>query len=113
MLLGQGIILPLTDPTNGLTFPNFVNGGGQLLEPNLIFPVPCSFISENLALCAVIRLISPRDFTAAGVVNYLASTGLFIGQSASFMDFSMRLSRQADRARRWNDRPVTKPLSRE
>ena len=96
----QRPVAPLTDPTNGLMFPNFVNGGGQLLEPNLIFPVPCSFISENLPLCAVIRPISPRDFTAVGVVNYLASTGLFIGQSAGFMDFSMKLARQADRARR-------------
>jgi hypothetical protein len=96
----QRPVAPLTDPTNGLTFPNFVNGGGELLQPNLIFPVPCSFISENLPLCAVIRPINPSDFTAVGVVNYLASTGLFIGQSSDFMTFSMKLATAADRARR-------------
>jgi hypothetical protein len=96
----QRPVAPLTDPTNGLTFPNFVNGGGQLLQPNLIFPVPATFISPNLPLCAVIRPISPSDFTAVGVVNYLANTGLFIGQSAEFMAFSLKLAAAADHARR-------------
>ncbi len=96
----QKPVAPLTDPTNGLHFPNFVNGGGQLLQPNLIFPIPCSFISENLPLCAVIRPISPHDFTAVGVVDYLTSTGLFIGQSTDFTIFAMQLATAADRARR-------------
>jgi hypothetical protein len=95
----QKPVAPLTDSTNGLHFPNFVNQG-QLLEPNLIFPIPSSFISENLPLCAVIRPINPADFTAVGVVEYLTSTGLFIGQTDAFMTFSLKLAKEADRARR-------------
>jgi hypothetical protein len=95
----QKPVAPLTDSTNGLHFPNFVNQG-QLLEPNLIFPIPSSFISENLPLCAVIRPINPADFTAVGVVEYLTSTGLFIGQTEAFMTFSLKLAKEADRARR-------------
>ena len=94
----QKPVAPLTDPTNGLHVPNFVDQG-QLLEPNLIFPIPATFISENLPL-AVIRPISPADFTATGVVEYLTGTGLFIGQSDEFMTFSLKLAATADRARR-------------
>jgi hypothetical protein len=51
---GNGVqppIAPLTDPTNGLTFPDFNATGDPLLQTNLIFPVPCEFISPNLPLC--------------------------------------------------------------
>src|SRR3984885_6068141 len=47
---GNGVqppIAPLTDPTNGLTFPNFNVPRNPLLQTNLIFPVPCQFISPN------------------------------------------------------------------
>src|SRR6202522_3583497 len=58
---GNGVqkpVAPVTDPTNGLTFPNFIKEAKVLLQPNLIFPVPCAFINPQLPLCAVIRPIS-------------------------------------------------------
>ncbi len=100
---GNGVqrpVAPLTDSTNGLHFPNFVATGGSLLQPNLIFPVPATFISANLPLCATVRPISTTAVDAVGVVNFLKSTGLFIGQSPDFFTFSMKLAEQADRARR-------------
>ena len=36
----QGPVAPFTDPTNGLTFPDFNATGNPLLQTNLIFPVP-------------------------------------------------------------------------
>ena len=55
----QGPVAPLTDPTSGLHFPNFILQENPLVKPNLIFPVPCNFISPDLPVCAVIRPITP------------------------------------------------------
>ena len=100
----QKPVAPLTDPTNGLTFPNFIaehNGTEQqILQPNLIFPVPATFIDANLPLCSVIRPVTANGFTAAGAVNGLAASGLFIGQSSDFLAFAMRLAKAADAVRR-------------
>jgi hypothetical protein len=79
-------LAPLTDPTNGLTFPNLnlithpVN-----LQTNLIFPIPCEFISPTLPLCAVIRPTN-TDGVAAGAIRAFTDDGLFIGQSQEFFD---------------------------
>jgi len=58
----QPPLAPLTDPTNGLTFPNFdaLNAQGKvnpLLQTNLIFPVPCEFIHPKL-FCRACRRIT-------------------------------------------------------
>src|SRR5580700_3857637 len=55
---GNGVqtpVAPFTDPTNGLTFPDFNATGNPELQTNLIFPIPCEFISASLPRCAVIR----------------------------------------------------------
>ena len=44
----QAPVAPFTDPTNGLTFPDFNATGNPLLQTNLIFPVPCEFIDASL-----------------------------------------------------------------
>jgi hypothetical protein len=101
---GNGVqppIAPFTDPTNGLTFPDFNATGNPLLQTNLIFPVPCEFISPNLPHCAVIRPVSPRGgIDAVGAVNALIADGLFIGQPKAFTDLLTRMAREADAARR-------------
>jgi hypothetical protein len=99
---GNGVqppIAPFTDPTNGLTFPNFNATGNKLLQTNLIFPVPCQFINAALPACAVIR---PTDTTgiAAGAVKAFTDDGLFIGQSAEFFDTISALAEAADAAQR-------------
>jgi hypothetical protein len=99
---GNGVqtpIAPLTDPTNGLTFPDFNATRNPELQTNLIFPVPCEFISANLPRCAVIRPTSPKG-VAMGVVNFLTGTGLFTGQSPAFFKALATLARQADAAQR-------------
>lgn len=99
---GNGVqppIAPFTDPTNGLTFPDFNATGNPELQTNLIFPVPCEFISSNLPRCAVIRPTNPKGI-AMGVVNFLTGTGLFTGQSPAFFKTLTTLARQADAAKR-------------
>ena len=99
---GNGVqppVAPFTDPVSGLTFPNFDATGDPLLQTNLIFPVPCEFISANLPRCAVIRPTSPKGI-AMGVVNFLTAMGLFIGQTPEFFKTLTALAKQADAAER-------------
>ena len=96
----QGPVAPLTDPTNGLHFPDFTLEDDPLVKPNLIFPVPCNFISPDLPVCAVIRPITSVGFTAVGAIAGFASSGLFIGQSDAFLNVLTTLAHQADRANR-------------
>jgi hypothetical protein len=76
----QPTIAPLTDPTNGLTFPNFDVTVNPLLQTNLIFGVPTEFISPDLPRCSIIRPTNPKGF-AMGVVKALTNSGHFIGQT--------------------------------
>ena len=100
---GNGVqppIAPLTDPTNGLTFPNLdaidAQGGvNPLLQTNLIFPVPCEFIDPKLPHCAVIR---PIQITATDAINGFVQDGLFLGQSPSFLSKVLFLAKLADAA---------------
>ena len=100
---GNGVqppIAPFTDPTNGLTFPNFNDPPNPLLQTNLIFPVPCEFISPNLPLCSVIRPTSPGQLDALGAINGFITDGLFIGQPKAFTDRLIRMANRADAAER-------------
>ena len=100
---GNGVqppIAPFTDPTNGLTFPNFNAKGNPLLQTNLIFPVPCEFIRPNLPHCAVIRPTSPAQSNAVDAINSFISDGLFIGQPAEFTQVLLNLAHAADTAKR-------------
>jgi hypothetical protein len=101
---GNGVstpVAPFTDPTNGLTFPDFNATSNPLLQTNLIFPVPCEFISPNLPLCSVIRPITPRGgIDALGAINGFIADGLFIGQPAAFTDLLIRMAKEADAAKR-------------
>ena len=92
---------PLTDPTNGLTFPN-LNAppfGGQTFQTNLIMPEPCPFLSRKLPRCSIIRPTETRGI-AMGVVKFLTAMGLFIGQSEDFFELLRDLAEDADEARR-------------
>ena len=94
---------PLTDPTNGLTFPDLTQPSvGQLFLNNLIMPEPCPFIGRKLPRCSVIRPVStsPGVFGAVVAVEGFIADGLFAGQSQAFLDFILRLARKADEAER-------------
>lgn len=93
---------PLTDPTNGLTFPNLNSGRDavrQMFQTNLIMPEPCPFINTNLPVCSVIR---PTKTTGAatGAVKFLTAMGLFMGQSPAFFTYLTGLATAADAAMR-------------
>jgi hypothetical protein len=94
-------LAPLTDPTNGLTFPN-LNAppfGGDAFTTNLIMPEPCPFLSRKLPKCSIIRPTETRR-VAMGVVTFLTAMGLFTGQSPQFFQMMHRLAAEADAARR-------------
>src|SRR5271169_844858 len=76
----EGSTTPVTD--KGLTFPNFnTTPGGPLFQTNLIFPVPCEFISADLPHCSVIRPTSDKFAGAQAAVQSLTNDNLFFGQS--------------------------------
>jgi len=88
----------ITDPTNGLTFPDLSNAG-ELLQKNLIMPEPCPFLSRHLPRCSIVRPTETRG-AAMGALNSLAASGLFLGQSRDFFRSMIRLAQGADAARR-------------
>jgi hypothetical protein len=100
---GNGVqppVAPLKDPTNGLVFPNFDAKPNPLLQTNLIFPVPCEFVSPDLPHCAVIRPILTGQIDAVGAINGFIADGLFIGQSPDFAALLLTMARHADAAQR-------------
>ena len=99
---------PLTDPTNGLNFPDLncgvdPNTGAtgaavrEMFQTNLIMPEPCPFIDASLPPCSVVR---PTIATATGALKFLTAMGLFIGQSPAFFTFMTNLATAADAAQR-------------
>ena len=96
-----GNAVPLTDPTNGLTFPdlNAAPFGGETFQTNLIMPEPCPFLSRDLPICSVIRPTETKGI-AIGAVKFLTDMRLFIGQSPAFFQFLRDLAEDADEARR-------------
>jgi len=96
----QPTVAPLP-AANGLPgFPNFDLTVNSLLQTNLIFPVPCEFISPNLPKCAVIRPTAQGQIDALGAVKALAASGLFIGQPQRFINLLVTLAVEADAAQR-------------
>src|SRR5580698_8802928 len=102
---GNGVQAPVAPVTDGgLTFPDFFANPPlqppNLVQPSLIFPVPCEFISPKLPHCAVIR---PSDDRFGGAVATIASftqDGLFFGQSKKFFRVVQQLAEEADAATR-------------
>jgi len=94
---------PLTDPTNGLVFPN-LNAppfGGQDFQTNLIMPEPTIFLSRKFPVCSIIRPTEPGGSgSAMATVKAFTADGLFIGQSREFFAVLNDLAQQADEARR-------------
>lgn len=95
---------PLTDPTNGLVFPdlNAPPFDTEQFSTNLIMPEPCPFLSRTLPVCSVIRPTETKG-VAMGVVKFLTDMGLFIGQSPAFFELMSDLAEDADHAQRGKD----------
>jgi hypothetical protein len=91
---------PLTDPTNGLVFPN-LNAppfDTENFNTNLIMPEPTVFLDRKFPVCSIIR---PTETTGAatGAREFLTAMGLFKGQSAKFFKVLTELADAADKAR--------------
>jgi len=91
---------PLTDPTNGLVFPDLNSPplGGEDFQTNLIMPEPCPFLSRSLPVCSIIRPTETKG-AAMGALKFLTAMGLFINQSKGFFDFMQDLAEDADSAK--------------
>jgi hypothetical protein len=96
----QAPIAPFTDAKTDLTFPNFFSPLNPLIQPSLIFPVPCEFISPNLPKVSVIRPLTDKFAGAVAAVNGFIASGLFFGQSQAFLNVLMGLAEAADSASR-------------
>jgi hypothetical protein len=93
----------LTDPTNGLVFPdlNASPFGGEDFQTNLIMPEPTIFLSRKFPPVSIIRPTQPGGVGGArATVKAFADDGLFIGQSKEFLATLHTLAEQADAARR-------------
>lgn len=88
----------VTDPTNGLTFPD-LSQGGELFQNNLIMPEACPFLSRQLPACSIVRPTKTQG-AATGALNGLTAMGLFIGQSTAFFAYMQSLASAADSAKR-------------
>jgi hypothetical protein len=93
----QPTLAPLTDPTNGLFFPNVNALGSEDFQANLIMPEPCPFLSRKFPKCSIIRP-TETEGVAMGAVKALTADGLFIGQSKEFFELLQDLASDADRA---------------
>ena len=100
---GNGVqtpIAPFTDAQTGLTFPDFFATNDPQIQPNLIFPIPCEFISANLPKVAIIRPLTDHFAGAVAAAEGFIDSGLFIGQSRRFISTLRELAYEADDARR-------------
>ncbi len=91
----------LTDPTNGLVFPDLNSPpfGGEDFQTNLIMPEPTIFLSRKFPPVSIIRPTETQG-AAMGAVKALTDDGLFIGQSKEFFALLNQLAQQADAAQR-------------
>jgi hypothetical protein len=91
----------LTDPTNGLVFPdlNAAPFGGEDFQTNLIMPEPTIFLSRKFPPVSIIRPTETQG-AAMGAVKALTADGLFIGQPKEFFDLLTSLAQAADSAHR-------------
>jgi len=90
----------LTDPTNGLVFPdlNIPPFDGEDFQTNLIMPEPTIFLSRKFPVCSIIRPTATEG-AAMGALKALTANGLFIGQSPAFFAVLRDLAAAADAAR--------------
>jgi len=98
----QAPVAPVSD--SGLTFPDFFANPplkpASLVQPSLIFPVPCEFISPNLPHVSIIRPLTDQFGGAVATIASFTADGLFVGQSKKFLATLNTLAVEADAAHR-------------
>ena len=91
---------PLTDPTNGLVFPDLNSPpfGGEEFQTNLIMPEPTIFLDRAFPIVSIVRP-TETDGAAMAALDALTADGLFIGQTPEFLALLTQLAQAADHAR--------------
>ena len=89
---------PLTDPTNGLVFPDLNNPPSEDTQTNLIMPEPTSFLRRTFPAVSIIRPTQTKG-AAMAAVKAFTDDGVFRGQSNEFFKLLHDLARAADAAR--------------
>lgn len=91
----------LTDPTNGLVFPDLNSSpfGGEDFQTNLIMPEPTVFLNRKFPPVSIIRPTETKG-AAMSAVKALTDNGLFIGQPKEFFTLLRQLANDADDAQR-------------
>jgi hypothetical protein len=91
----------LTDPTNGLTFPDLNSKTPrELFQTSLVMPEPTVFLKRSFPAVSIIRP-TETEGAAMGALKALKDDGLFIGQSQEFFAVLGKLANDADAARRY------------
>ena len=94
----QAPVAPFKDKISGLKFPDFFSPLNPLIQPSLIFPVPCEFISSKLPHVAIIRPLTDKFGGAVATIASFTADGLFFGQSEKFLKTVQQLALEADAA---------------
>jgi hypothetical protein len=102
---GNGVQQPVAPVSDqGLTFPDFFNNPpltpASLVQPSLIFPVPCEFINADLPHVSIIRPLDDKFGGAVATIASFTQDGLFVGQSKEFFQTVNQLAEEADAAKR-------------
>jgi hypothetical protein len=98
---GNGVqqpIAPFQDSISGLSFPNFFSPLNPQIQPSLIFPVPCEFISPNLPHVSIIRPLTDKFAGAVATIASFTADGLFYGQNPEFLKILQTMAVEADAA---------------
>jgi hypothetical protein len=92
----------LTDPTNGLEFPDLNEPplGGEEFQTNLIMPEPTVFLKRTLPAVSIVRPTNTQGAAAVDFVEFFVKEGLFRGQPPAFFATLNQLATQAEEARR-------------
>ena len=92
----------LTDPTNGLEFPDLNEPpfGGEEFKTNLIMPEPTLFLKKTLPAVSIVRPTNTQGVAAVDFVEFFVKEGLFRGQSPQFFATLNRLATEAEEAKR-------------
>ncbi|MBV8173539.1 MAG: ferritin-like domain-containing protein [Verrucomicrobia bacterium] len=98
--------LTVVDPINNstvtfvdLTVPTGNDAVDELIAANLIMPEPCPFLNRSFPVCSIVRP-TETEGAAMGAVKAFTADGLFIGQTAEFMQLLNDLATDADQAKR-------------
>jgi hypothetical protein len=94
----QPTVAPFSDPISGLSFPNFFSPLNPQIQPSLIFPVPCEFISPKLPHVAIIRPLTDEFAGAKAAIASFTADGLFYGQNPEFLKILETMAVEADAA---------------